>query len=459
VSVPRRIWLNRWPVLRGVLPVRRSEVAGDVLAGVTLAALGIPQALGYAKIAGMPVVSGLYTLILPMAVFAVLGSSRRLVVAADSATAAILAAALISLATPGSVRYVHLAGLAALLAGGLLLLARLARLGFLAGFLSRTVLLGFLTGVGIRVAAEQLPDMLGVTATGTRTLGRLVSTAAAVPHAHPETVAVSVAVILVMLVARRIIRRLPGALIAVIAAIIVGRAADLARHGVAVIGPVPRGLPPLGLPALSLHDATALLGAAASMFVVIPAQSAATSRVYAAMVRNPEARSGQGRAGDSAEGDHYGGADDRQLRLQPVSAGDDLCAVRRLVQPPLAAFFPLEVLDSVREVSCFAVYAAVGQRLVEQPACRADEWPALLVLHVAWLLTDEGQRGALRAGTEDNCRWPGGRGRIACRQRLPLRAFGASSQIHSPYRRCRSGPPTARRPPCATADPAGRGET
>lgn len=258
-----------------------------MLAGVTLAALGIPQALGYAKIAGMPVVTGLYTLTLPMAVFAVLGSSRHLVVAADSATAAILAAALISLATPGSVRYVHLAGLAALLAGGLLLLARLARLGFLADFLSRTVLLGFLTGVGIRVAAEQLPDMLGVTATGTRTLGRLVSTVAAVPHAHPETVAVSAAVILVMLVARRIVRRLPGALIAVIAAIIVGRAADLGRHGVAVIGPVPRGLPPLGLPALSLHDATALLGAAASMFVVILAQSAATSRVYAAKHGEP----------------------------------------------------------------------------------------------------------------------------------------------------------------------------
>jgi len=149
VSVPRRTWLNRWPVLAGVLPVRRSELAGDLLADVRLAALGIPQALGYAKIAGMPVVTGLYTLILPMAVFAVLGSSRHLVVTADSATSAILFAALISLATPGSVRYVRLAGLAALLAGGLLL-ARLARLGFLADFLSRAVLLGFLTGVGIR---------------------------------------------------------------------------------------------------------------------------------------------------------------------------------------------------------------------------------------------------------------------------------------------------------------------
>src|ERR1035438_1646621 len=138
-----RARLRALPVLGGLLPVHRSEVAAEVLAGITLAAVSIPVALGYAKIAGMPVVTGLYTLLLPMAVFAILGSSRHLVVGADSATAAILGAAL--------------AGLAALLAGGLLLLARLARLGFLANFLSRTVLVGFLTGVGIQVAADQLP--------------------------------------------------------------------------------------------------------------------------------------------------------------------------------------------------------------------------------------------------------------------------------------------------------------
>ena len=154
----------RVPVLQGVLPVERSRVPGDVLAGLTLAAIGIPEVLGYAKIAGMPLVTGLYTMLLPMAAFAVLGSSRHLVVAADSATAAILAAALTGLAAVGSPEYVRLAGLAALLTGAMLLAARLARLAFLANFLSRTVLVGFLTGVGIQVAAGQLPDMLGVSA-------------------------------------------------------------------------------------------------------------------------------------------------------------------------------------------------------------------------------------------------------------------------------------------------------
>jgi len=274
--------LRALPVLRGVLPVERSRVPIEALAGVTLAALSIPEVLGYAKIAGMPLVTGLYTLLLPMAVFAVLGSSRHLVVAADSATAAILAAALTGLAAPASQRYVGLAGLAALMTGGMLLAARLARLAFLANFLSRTVLVGFLTGVGIQVAAGQLPGMLGVTVTGKQTVPEFVNTLRALPHAHLADVAVSAGVIVIVLAAGRIGRRIPGPLIAVIVAISVSRAVGLAGHGVAVVGTVPRGLPGFELPTLGLRPASALVGPAASMFVVILAQSAATSRAYAA---------------------------------------------------------------------------------------------------------------------------------------------------------------------------------
>src|SRR2546429_7164878 len=117
----------RLPVLEGVLPVERSRLPADALAGLTLAALGVPEVLGYAKIAGMPLVTGLYTLLLPMAVFAVLGSSRHLVVAADSATAAILAAALAGLAVAGSPQYVRLAGAGGLPARGGALLGPGAR--------------------------------------------------------------------------------------------------------------------------------------------------------------------------------------------------------------------------------------------------------------------------------------------------------------------------------------------
>lgn len=280
-------WARRLPVLQGVLPIERSRILPDAVAGLTLAALGIPEVLGYARIAGMPLITGLYTMVLPMAVFAVLGSSRHLVVAADSATAAILAAALASLAVPGSARYVRLAGLAALITAVLLVLARLIRLGFLADFLSRTVLVGFLAGVGIQVAIGQLPDMLGVTVHGGQAPMVLWHTLRALPDIHGADIAVSAGVIVVVLAIRAINRRIPGMLIAVVLAICISYVLNLARHGAATVGNVPRGLPSFGLPAFGRADISGLLGASAAMFVVILAQSAATSRAYAAKYNEP----------------------------------------------------------------------------------------------------------------------------------------------------------------------------
>jgi len=191
-------------VLKGLLPVRRQALPADLLAGVTLAALGVPEVLGYAKLAGMPVVTGLYTLVAPMIVFAVLGSSRHLVVGADSATAVIMATGVTALAAAGSPQYVALAGLVALLAGLILLLARLLRLGFLSNFLSRTVLIGFLTGVGIQIAVGQLAEMLGVSAHGSGTVRKAVATAGAAGGASLATVLVSLAVLVVVVGMRRL---------------------------------------------------------------------------------------------------------------------------------------------------------------------------------------------------------------------------------------------------------------
>jgi len=226
--------------------------------------------------------TGLYTLLVPVVVFALLGSSRHLVVGADSATAAILAAGLAGLAVPASARYVQLAGAAALLVAALLLLARLARLGFLADFLSRTVLVGFLTGVGIQVAVGQLGDMLGVSTPGASLPDKVVELATGLPGTNAVAVAVSACVIVLVLGLRRVSRRIPGALVAVVAAIAAGRALDLPGRGVAVLGPVPGGLPLPSLPGVSLADARSLFPIAAAMCVVILAQSAATSRAYAA---------------------------------------------------------------------------------------------------------------------------------------------------------------------------------
>src|SRR6516165_9278673 len=143
---------SRLSSLSGVLPITPDQVPSEIVAGLTLATIAVPEVMGYTKISGTPVITGLYTMLIPTALFAVFGSSRHLVVGADSATAAILASALVGIAATGSDQYLALAGVLVLMAAGFLILGRLMRLGFLADFLSRTVLIGFLTGVGIQVA-------------------------------------------------------------------------------------------------------------------------------------------------------------------------------------------------------------------------------------------------------------------------------------------------------------------
>jgi sulfate permease, SulP family len=281
-----RAWPSQaLPVLQGILPLDRKRIPLDIGAGVTLAALGIPEVMGYTKIAGMPVVTGLYTILVPIAVFAVLGSSRHLVVGADSATAATMAAGLSSLAPLASPKYVALAGMLAIITGGMLIVARVIRLGFLVDFLSRSVLIGFLTGVGIQVAMGQLGGMLGVPEGSGGTLRKFLHTLAKIPDASAATVAVSLSVIAVIVAARIINRRIPGALIAVIGGIIVSYNADLASHGVSTLGQVPSGLPSFGVPSVTWSQTVALLGTAGAIFVIILAQSAATSRAYAAQYR------------------------------------------------------------------------------------------------------------------------------------------------------------------------------
>jgi len=262
-----------------------------MIAGVTLAALAIPEVMGYSSIAGMPVITGLYTILLPMLAFAIFGSSRHLVVGADSATAAVMAAGLAALAVAGTTQYVALAGLLALMTGVFLVVARIVRLGFLADFLSRTVLIGFLTGVGIQVACGQIGGMLGIpegsgmTIAGkdlSDTLGKLASTVQSVGSSSWATVAVSAGVLITILGLKAIARKVPGALIAVIGATFISWNWNLAAHGVATLGPLPSGLPHLALPDVTWSDIPALMGTAVSIFVLVLAQSAATSRAYAA---------------------------------------------------------------------------------------------------------------------------------------------------------------------------------
>jgi high affinity sulfate transporter 1 len=265
------------------VPVDRGRIAADLIAGATLAALSIPEVMGYTRIAGTPVVTGLYTLLVPALLYALFGSSRHLVVGADSATAAIMASVLVAFAPPASREWMQLAGALALACAVLLLVARVARLAFLADFLSRTVLAGFLTGVGVQVALGELPGVLGITAHGGDTLSRLWNTVSSLSAIQTGDALVGGAVLAFIVIARRVSPKLPGALIAVVASIAASWFFHFEGRGISVIGSLHGGLPDLTLPDLSLaREHVGALGSAAfAMAIVILAQSAATSRAYA----------------------------------------------------------------------------------------------------------------------------------------------------------------------------------
>jgi sulfate permease, SulP family len=269
----------------GILPIDRSRISGDMIAGATLAALAIPEVMGYTKIAGMPVITGLYTILLPVVAFAIFGSSRHLVVGADSATAAIMATGLVAIGqVSGSPTYVEMASLCALMCAVFLVLARVLKLGFIANFLSRSVLIGFLTGVGIQVAMGQVGGMFGIPSQSGGTIEKFVETLRLIPtDTSTATLAVSLVVLAIILGLGRVNKAIPGALIAVVIAIAASYLLDLAARGVTTLGTVPAGLPTLSLPTevLTLPNVQALLPTVISLVVVILAQSAATSRAYA----------------------------------------------------------------------------------------------------------------------------------------------------------------------------------
>jgi high affinity sulfate transporter 1 len=274
--------MKSFQLFRGIFPIHKSQLFPDILAGITLAALGIPEVMGYSKIINLPVVTGLYTMLLPMLAFAIFGSSKHLVVGADSATAAIVAAGLIALSlSPESPGYFNSAKMVALIAGVLLLLARIFRVGFIADFLSRTVLIGFLTGVGIQVAFAELPHMLGIPTTGLHFIGQLSNTVSHLPETSISSLIISSIAIVIIVILEKIVPKFPGALLVVIGMIVASATYEWENHGVAIIGKVPGGMPELGFPKISWADTLKLLPLSFSCFIVVIAQSAATSRAYA----------------------------------------------------------------------------------------------------------------------------------------------------------------------------------
>ena len=267
-------------LLEGVLPLK-APLTSEIIAGLILAAVGIPEVMGYAKIAGMPVITGLYTILLPIAVFAIFCSSRHLIVGADSATAAILSGTLVTIAAIGSPNYVALASTVALLCAVFLIMARAFKLGFIANFMSRTVLIGFLSGVGVQVAVSQLANMLGISGEGgLNTIPQLINVFTHLFQINIHTLILSLIVVAIIIGARRISHKIPGALITVIGTVIFSFLFNFQGIGISILGNIPSGLPNFGIPAVDISILPNLMITVVTCFIVILSQSTATARAF-----------------------------------------------------------------------------------------------------------------------------------------------------------------------------------
>ncbi len=244
------------------------SVRPDVVAGVIVAALALPQAMAYAQLAGLPVVVGLYGLVLPLFAYALLGSSRVLMTGPTTTAALMVGPALVAV-NPDPGTHVALAAMLALVVGLVFLAARLLHLGWLADYFSAAVLLGFVTGLALTMIAGQLGVLFGVTVTGETPLQQYGSFLGnALGGTHAATVAIGLASLALLLVASRWFPRFPMLLVLTIAAIAVSGLAGLAERGVTVVGDIPAGLPRLSLPSVGVGDAFQLLLPAVGIAIV-----------------------------------------------------------------------------------------------------------------------------------------------------------------------------------------------
>lgn len=257
-------------------------LGGDLAAGATVAAISVPAALAYAQVAGLPPVMGLYAAVLPLAVFALFSSCRVLVVGPDASLSAVVAAALVAVTGGDPARAAELAPMLGLLVGITFAIMGLARLGFLANFLSRPMLAGFMAGLAVVILVGQIPAMLGIPASDSSTsLGKLADALGDLGEVDGWSVALAAGAIAIMLLARRVAGWLPGALIALVVSILVVDLADLTAKGVSVVGTIPTGLPLPAWPSGSWADVRELIPGALAVALVGFAAQAVDARTWA----------------------------------------------------------------------------------------------------------------------------------------------------------------------------------
>ncbi len=257
----------------------------DIVAGITVGAVAVPSSLAMAELAGLPVVYGLYGTFLPLAVYGLLGTSRQQVIGPDSTLAALTAVAVAPLAIvggePDPARYAALAAALALTMGLLLFVAGILRLGFVADFFGKPVLLGYINGVALIVISSQLGKLLGVSVSADKFFPILGEVISELDDVNRATVVLSAGLVALAISVKRFLPMVPPSLVVLGAGLLVAAVADLEARGVAVVGQVKDGLPPFGVPDVGVSDFVDLLLPAAAFSLVAFADLTATVRTFA----------------------------------------------------------------------------------------------------------------------------------------------------------------------------------
>ncbi|WP_067822188.1 SulP family inorganic anion transporter [Nocardia inohanensis] len=269
------------PGVRQFRGYRRAWLRSDVLAGITVAAYLVPQVMAYATVAGLPPVAGLWAVIGPLAVYVLLGTSRRLSVGPESTTALMTAVALAPLAAGDPGRYAALAAGLALLVGVIGLVGAAARLGVLAELLSKPVLVGYMAGTAGIMIAGQLERTTGIPVDGEVLPRQLRSFAEHLDAVHWPTVTLAAATLACLLLLAWRLPRVPGPLLVTLGATAVVSVFALRRFGIEVVGAIPAGLPPVGLPDLAVADIATLAAPAVGIALVGFSDNALTARAFA----------------------------------------------------------------------------------------------------------------------------------------------------------------------------------
>jgi SulP family sulfate permease len=281
---------GRWryvPIVGWIRTYDRRWLRGDLIAGVAVAALIVPKNLGYAGIAGIPLQNGLYAAAAGAILYAVFGTSRQISTGPSSGLAAVAASAVLAAAITGAENVAEFVAAITLASGVVFLLLAVFKMGWVAQFLSRAVVTGFLFGAAIDVVIGELPKLTGTSVTGANPFQELRSWFGSLHDANLATVVVGVVALGVVFGLRVVAPRIPGALVLVVGGLIATQVFDLAAHGVALVGHVPRGLPTPKVPSLQLigDHADTIAIAAVALVLIGFSQTAGDSRMFAARHR------------------------------------------------------------------------------------------------------------------------------------------------------------------------------